>query len=59
MCKKARARARCTFMAVAHAPALVGAAPAASRPPVARSTAASRRATPLLGAVAAAPLYPP
>ena len=61
MSKKARARARCTFTAVSHAPTLVAAAPAASRPAVARSTAASRRPAdshrPL--AVAAAPLYPP
>ena len=43
MSKNARARARCTFTAVVHAPALVAAAPAASRPAMARSTAASRR----------------
>ena len=43
MSKKARARARCTFTAVSHASTLVAAAPAASRPAVARSTAASRR----------------
>ena len=41
MSKNERARARCSFMAVAHVPALVAAAPAASRPAVARSTAAS------------------
>jgi hypothetical protein len=55
MSKHTRARARCTFMVVAHAPALASAAPAASRPAVARSAAASHR--PL--AVAAAPLSPP
>ena len=46
MSKHTRARARCTFMVVAHAPALASAAPAASRPAVARSAAASRRLAP-------------
>ena len=58
MSKNERARARCSFMAVAHVPALVAAAPTASRPAVARSTAASALSHRPL-AVAAAPDSPP
>jgi hypothetical protein len=58
MSKNERARARCSFMAVAHVPALVAAAPAASRPAVARSTAASALSHRPL-AVAAEPDSPP
>ena len=58
MSKNERARARCSFMAVAHVPALVAAAPTASRPAVARSTAASALSHRPL-AVAAEPDSPP